>query len=115
LMALWFSGKPANIKKTYGYYRLEILSALLNGMLLLGITGIIVVEAYQRFLAPAEVRLGPMMVVASVGLVANLLALAFLHRAHSMNVRGAFLHILGDTLSSVGVLASAAVMWWTGW
>lgn len=115
LLALWFSGKPADLKKTYGYYRMEILSALLNGVLLLGITVVIVVEAWERFRAPAEVRLGPMAVVATIGLLANLAALAFLHRTHSMNVRGAFLHVLGDALSSVGVLVGAGVMYFTGW
>ncbi|WP_047858135.1 cation diffusion facilitator family transporter [Archangium gephyra] len=115
LLALWFSGKPADLKKTYGYYRMEILSALLNGVLLLGITGFILVEAWERVRAPAEVKLGPMAVVATVGLVANLGALGFLHRSHSMNVRGAFLHVLGDALSSVGVLIGAGVMYLTGW
>jgi len=115
LLALWFSGKPADLKKTYGYYRLEILSALLNGVLLLGITVAILLEAWERMNAPAEVRLAPMAVVATVGLIANLVALGFLHRSHSMNVRGAFLHVLGDTLSSVGVLVGAGIMWFTGW
>ncbi|HZI15875.1 MAG TPA: cation diffusion facilitator family transporter [Myxococcus sp.] len=115
LVALWFAGKPADVKKTYGYYRMEILSALLNGVLLLGITGFILYEAWERFRAPAPVDLGPMAVVATVGLVANLGALGFLHRTHSMNVRGAFLHVLGDTLSSVGVLIGAGIMALTGW
>jgi cobalt-zinc-cadmium efflux system protein len=115
LLALWFSGKPADQKKTYGYYRMEILSALLNGVLLLVITVGIALEAWERFRSPTEVRLGPMALVALVGLLANLLALNFLHHTHSMNVRGAFLHVLGDTLSSVGVLVGAGVMWLTGW
>ncbi|SES99594.1 cation diffusion facilitator family transporter [Stigmatella erecta] len=115
LLALWFAGKPADLKKTYGYYRMEILSALFNGMLLLGLTAVIVYEAWQRFRAPAPVQLGPMAVVALVGLVANLAALGFLHRTHSMNVRGAFLHVLGDALSSVGVLVGAGIMALTGW
>ncbi|WP_044184387.1 cation diffusion facilitator family transporter [Hyalangium minutum] len=115
LLALWFSGKPANLKKTYGYYRMEILSALLNGVLLLGITVVILLEAWERFRSPAPVNLGPMAVVALVGLVANLAALGFLHRTHSLNVRGAFLHVLGDALSSVGVLLGAGIMALTGW
>ncbi|MDC0707193.1 cation diffusion facilitator family transporter [Stigmatella sp. ncwal1] len=115
LLALWFSGKPADLKKTYGYYRMEILSALLNGVLLLALTAFIVFEAWQRFREPTPVQLGPMAVVALVGLVANLTALAFLHRTHSMNVRGAFLHVLGDALSSVGVLVGAGIMAMTGW
>ncbi|HSP80716.1 MAG TPA: cation diffusion facilitator family transporter, partial [Myxococcaceae bacterium] len=115
LLALWFAGRPADLKKTYGYYRMEILSALLNGVLLLGITIVILMEAWERLRQPAEIRLGPMAVVATIGLLANLGALGFLHRTHSMNVRGAFLHVLGDTLSSVGVLLGAGLMALTGW
>ena len=115
LVALWFAGKPANVKKTYGYYRLEILSALANGVLLLGITVIILTEAYHRFFHPEPVQVGPMAIVTAVGLVANIAALKILHQRESLNMRGAFLHVFGDTLSSVGVLAGAAVMWATGW
>ncbi|MGA9526346.1 MAG: cation diffusion facilitator family transporter [Myxococcaceae bacterium] len=115
LLALWFATKPANIRKTYGYYRLEILSALANGVLLLGITGVIAWEAWERFRTPEPVKIGPLLVVAGIGLVANLIALSLLHRSHSMTVRGAFLHVLGDTLSSVGVIVGAVIMWTTGW
>ncbi len=115
LVALWFAGRPANVKKTYGYYRMEILSALANGVLLLGITAVILIEAYQRVRNPQQVKLGPMIVVTAIGLIANLAALKLLHRRESLNVRGAFLHVFGDTLSSFGVLAGAVVMWWTGW
>jgi cobalt-zinc-cadmium efflux system protein len=115
LLALWFASKPANVKKTYGYYRLEILSALLNGIVLLGITVYIVWEAVERFRSPQQVDVLPMLGIAAVGLLANLVALSFLHKSHSMSVRGAFLHVLGDTLSSVGVMVGGAVMWWTGW
>ena len=115
LLALWFAGRPADLKKTYGYYRMEILSALLNGVMLLVITIFILMEAWERLRTPATVALGPMAIVAGIGLVANLAALGFLHQTHSMNVRGAFLHVLGDTLSSVGVLVGAGLMWWTGW
>lgn len=115
LLALWFAGRPADLKKTYGYYRMEILSALLNGVMLLVITIFILMEAWERLRTPATVELGPMAIVAAIGLVANLAALGFLHQTHSMNVRGAFLHVLGDTLSSVGVLVGAGIMWWTGW
>jgi len=115
LLALWFAGKPADVKKTYGYYRLEILSALLNGVLLLGITGFIVFEAIERIRHPTPVHLETMAVVAAVGLGANLLSLLFLNHSHSLNVRGAFLHVLGDALSSVGVLVGAGIMALTGW
>jgi cobalt-zinc-cadmium efflux system protein len=115
LLALWFGERPADVKRTYGYYRLEILSALVNGMLLIGITGFILYEAWERLQAPKSIALGPMAVVAGIGLLANLAALSALRHTHSLNVRGAFLHVLGDTLSSVGVLVGAGVMWWTGW
>jgi cobalt-zinc-cadmium efflux system protein len=115
LLALWFANKPPNVRKTYGYYRLEILSALFNGVLLLGITAVIAWEAYHRFREPEPVNVGPVLVVSGVGLVANLIALAILRRSRSMTVRGAFLHVLGDALSSVGVLIGAAVMASTGW
>jgi cobalt-zinc-cadmium efflux system protein len=115
LLALWFAGRPANVKKTYGYYRLEILSALANGMLLLGITAVILIEAYHRVRNPTPVKVGPMIAFTALGLVGNLVALRFLHPKGSLNIRGAFLHVLGDTLSSVGVLAGAGVIWWTGW
>jgi cobalt-zinc-cadmium efflux system protein len=115
LLALWFAGKPANLKKTYGYYRLEILSALANGVLLLGITVVIGLEAAHRFQAPAPIKLGPMVLIALTGLLANLGALAFLHRGESMTVRGAFLHVLGDALSSLGVIVGAVLMYATGW
>ena len=115
LLALWFASKPANVRKTYGYYRLEILTALMNGVLLLGITAVIAWEAYHRFLKPEPVAVGPVLVVSGIGLVANLIALALLPRSHSMTVRGAFLHVLGDALSSVGVMIGAAVMAATGW
>lgn len=115
LLALWFAEKPPTQKKTYGYYRLEILSALANGVLLVAITGVILFEAYQRLRSPDSVNLKLMAVVAGIGLVGNTAGLAFLHRTHSMNVRAAFLHIVGDALSSLGVLVGAGLMAWTGW
>ncbi|HET6981591.1 MAG TPA: cation diffusion facilitator family transporter [Myxococcaceae bacterium] len=115
LLASWWAGRPANRKRTYGYVRLEILSALVNGVMLLAITIFIVVEAVARLKAPTHVDLGPMAVIATIGLVANLLAMGFLHSGHSLNTRSAFLHVLGDALSSVGVLAAAGVMALTGW
>ncbi len=115
LLGLYFSGRPANAKKTYGYYRAEILSALLNGVLLLAITAFILYEAYRRLQHPEPVAVGPAAVVALIGLLANLAALQFLNHSHSMNVRSAFLHVLGDALSSVGVLIGIAVIYFTGW
>lgn len=115
LLALYLASRPADPRRTYGFYRAEILGALLNSVLLLGITVFIVFEAYERLRAPEPVRLGSAAAVAGLGLVANLLALATLHRAHTLNVRSAFLHVLSDTLSSVGVLVGLGVMWLFGW
>ena len=115
LLAAWFAGRPANRRRTYGYVRLEILSALVNGVLLLAITVFIVVEALERLKRPTPVDLGPMALVATIGLGANLLAMGFLHSGHSLNTRSAFLHVVGDALSSVGVLVGAGVMAFTGW
>lgn len=115
MFSLWFATRPADPRRTYGYYRLEILSALVNGVVLVGIAGLILFEAAQRISQPTPVRVGPMLAVAVVGLLANLLALFFLRSSHSLNVRGAFLHVLSDTLSSVGVIAAAGVIHFTGW
>ncbi|MHB8876465.1 MAG: cation diffusion facilitator family transporter [Myxococcaceae bacterium] len=115
LVALYFAGRPADLKKTYGYYRAEILSALANGVLLLGITGFILYEAWGRFRAPERVEVLPAMLVGAIGLGANLLAIRFLRHAHSMNVRGALWHVIGDALSSVGVLVGMGLIWLTGW
>jgi cobalt-zinc-cadmium efflux system protein len=115
LLAAWFAARPANRKRTYGYARLEILSALVNGVLLVAITIFIVVEALQRLKNPSTIHLGPMAMVASIGFGANLLALWFLHAGHSLNARAAFLHVLGDALSSLGVLVGAVVMRLTAW
>ncbi|HVE85221.1 MAG TPA: cation diffusion facilitator family transporter [Myxococcales bacterium] len=115
LVALWLAEKPATLKKTYGFYRTEILSALANGVTLLGITAFILYEAYQRIRVPEPVQVGTAALVAGVALVANGVALRFLHQSHSMNVRGAFLHVLGDALASLGVLLGMGLLWLTGW
>lgn len=115
LLALLISSRPADVKRTYGYYRAEILSALVNGVVLLGIAGVIVFEAYQRLWTPQPVKLEIAAVVATIGLVANLLALATLHRSHTMTVHAAFLHVLSDTLSSAGVLIGLGIIYLTGW
>ena len=117
LFAIWIAARPPTPEKTYGYYRAEILAALVNGAALLVVAGGILVEAYRRLLAPPDVLAAPMLAVAAVGLVANL-GCAWLLRADagaSLNVRGAYLHVLGDALSSVAVLAAGLVLLATGW
>lgn len=114
-MALSFAARPATPSKTYGWYRLEILAALINGVLLVVISLLIVWEAWERLAAPPEVQTGLMMVVAVIGLIANGIGLFFLSgHGQSLNLRGAYLHVLGDLLSSVGVVVGGALMWATG-
>lgn len=114
--AVALSSLPADDRRTYGYRRLEILAALFNGVALVVLSGSIAMEAFERWQAPREIDSVVMGVVAGIGLVANLIGLFLLggHRGN-LNVRAAFLHILGDTLSSVGVLVSAGLIALTGW
>lgn len=116
LAAVTLGSRPADDRRTYGYRRLEVLAALLNSLALVGVSVGIAYEAVERWLHPQALAAGSMMVIAAVGLVANLIGLWLLgHDEHNMNVRGAFLHIMGDTLSSLGVLAGGAVIYFTGY
>lgn len=116
LFAIWFGQRPATPEKTYGYYRTEILAALANAAALFLIAGYIFYEAYRRFQAPPEVQGGLMLIVAGVGLVVNLLGIWLLRAGagESLNVQGAFLEVVSDTLSSIGVLIAGAVVLTTG-
>jgi cobalt-zinc-cadmium efflux system protein len=109
--------RPPTPHRTYGYLRLEILAALVNGAALLVIAGAIVWQAVRRIVEPADVRSGLMLVVAALGLVANVVTLRVLRRghAHSLNLRAAYLHVLGDLLGSVGALTAGLVIALTGW
>jgi cobalt-zinc-cadmium efflux system protein len=117
LLAVWFAEKPATAEKTYGYYRVEILAALVNGVVLCVLAIVILVEAWERLRVPHEVSAGPVLVVAVAGLGVNLLAAWLLHAGagESLNVRGAYLEVLGDALSSAAVIVAAAVILVTGW
>jgi cobalt-zinc-cadmium efflux system protein len=117
LFAVWIARRPATAQKTYGYYRLEILAALVNGAILIAVTVGIVLEAFQRLHHPQAVRSGLLLVVATAGLVANLAAVAILHGAQgeSLNVRGAYLHVLSDVLGSIAAIAAGAIIALTGW
>jgi cobalt-zinc-cadmium efflux system protein len=117
LWAMRLARRPPSMDKTYGYVRLEILAALVNGAALLVISGMIAWEAWRRVRAPEPVD-GPLLVgVAAAGLIANLVAARLLHaHAHeSLNMRGAYLHVLGDLLGSAGALIAGAIVWTTGW
>ncbi len=114
-LALKFAARPSDEKRTYGFFRFEILSAFVNALTLILMAAVITWEAIQRLQSPEPIRAGIMMAVAAAGLIVNLGGMALLHKSQSLNVRGAFLHILGDTLSSVGVIVAAGITWWTGW
>ena len=103
--------------RTFGLYRLEILAALANAVLLFGVAGYVLVEAVQRFGDAPEIDSGPVLVAAGLGLLANLVAFALLREGskESLNVEGAYLEVLADTVGSVGVIVGALVMRSTGW
>jgi len=109
--------RPATPERSFGLLRLEILAALVNGALLIAIAVGIGIEAWHRLRSPSPVDGGLLLGVASVGLVANLVSLGILHRGHehSLNQRGAYLHVLGDLLGSVGALVAGALVLATGW
>jgi cobalt-zinc-cadmium efflux system protein len=117
LFAAWVAARPPTPAKTYGYYRVEILAALVNAMVLLVVAGWILLEAWARFNTPQEILGGPMLVIGALGLAANLVSAWLLHRgaAGSLNVRAAYLEALSDALASVGVLIAAVVVTLTGW
>jgi len=117
LFAAWMSQKPATQAKTYGFYRVEILAALINAVVLFFISFYILFEAYERFKAPAEVASLPMILIAVVGLGINLIGLIVLHHGakESLNVRGAFLEVISDALGSIGVIVAGVIMLKTGW
>jgi cobalt-zinc-cadmium efflux system protein len=117
LFAQWFASRPASARRSFGYRRVEILAAQLNGFTLLAVAVFIVVEGYGRIKAPPQVMGLPMIAVATVGLVAQLFTTLVLARAQgeSLNVRGAYLHAMTDAVQSVGVVAAGVVIIFTGW
>jgi cobalt-zinc-cadmium efflux system protein len=117
LLTAWIAQRPASDTKTYGYLRLEILAALVNGAALFGIAAWVVVEAVDRIGHPAPIRVGLFLGVAAAGLIANLACLRLLHGAHetNLNARAAYLHILSDVAGSVAALVAALVVRLTGW
>jgi len=116
-LAFRWSAKPATASKTFGYHRAEIIVALINGLALAAISVYIFVEAAHRFLHPEPIKVGIMLIVAAIGLAGNIFGLILLHSEsnENLNVRGAFLHILGDTISSLGVIAGGVIIIFTNW
>ena len=117
LFVAWFSRRPETDKRTYGYLRLEILAAFINGAALLLLSAWILIEAVLRFGTPEPIAGGLMLVVAVLGLLVNVAAAWTLHPSQggSMNIRGAYLHVLSDLLGSVGTVTAALLVQYTGW
>ncbi len=131
-LALRLSALPADDRHTYGYHRLEVIAALINGVTLGAISIEIFSESWARWFNPQPVKSLEMLVIAVIGLVANLIVVSVLgghdhahehqegehesvHAREDLNVRSAFLHVVGDAVSSVGVILAAGVIWYTGW
>ena len=117
LFAIRFAARPATPERTYGYYRAEILAALTNAVVLIGISIYILYEAYQRFLNPPEVASGLMLVIALIGLGVNVTGMLILRAGarESLNLQGAYFEVLSDMVSSLGVILAALIIWTTGW
>ncbi len=117
LVAVWLAGRPSTPERSFGYQRAEVLAALVNGLVLVGLAIWIFVEAFGRFSDPPEVLGGWMLAVALVGLAGNLVAAGLLARtAHSsLNMQAALRHVIADALGSAGVVAAALVLLTTGW
>lgn len=119
LVALRLTLRPVSAKRTYGWLRAEVLASLINGLLLMLIAMSIFYEGLQRFYHPTEMLPTVALAFGGVGLVANIVSAVLLkherEKGENLNIKAAFWHVLSDTLSSVGVVASALIIWWTGW
>jgi cobalt-zinc-cadmium efflux system protein len=117
LMALAWTARPPTDRKTFGYHRLEILVALVNGLVLWAMAGYIFYAAAGRFFQPPEVSSRPLMIIAGLGLLVNLLGMYVLmpSREHNLTLRSAFLHLLADSFGSVAAIAAGVAIWWQGW
>lgn len=117
LFAIRIGKRPADTKRTFGYARYEILAALFNAVMLFAVAIYILVEAYKRFTSPPEIQSGAMLLVAVLGLIINLISMRMLtsRKDESLNVKGAYLEVWSDMLGSVGVIAGALIIRFTGW
>ena len=111
------AGLPATARRTFGYLRVEVLAALVNGLILCVVSVVVLIEAFQRMGRPVEVEPGVMLLAAVIGGVANLVSLLLLRRGQreSLNVRGAYLEVFGDLLGSIAVIVAGVTIWVTGW
>ncbi|MFM9877669.1 MAG: cation diffusion facilitator family transporter [Rhodoglobus sp.] len=117
LAAITLASRPTTEQRTYGLYRLEVLAALANGILLFAVAGYVLFEAIQRFNQPPDIPGIPLMVTAVIGLVINLISFRLLTAGskESLNVKGAYLEVMADLLGSLGVIAAAIILLTTGW
>lgn len=117
LLAIRFAESPATQERTFGYYRVEILAALVNAVVLILISLYILYEAYERFLNPPEVESAGMLGVAAVGLIVNIIGMYILRTGSkdSLNMKGAYFEVLSDALTSIGVIIAGIIMLTTGW
>ena len=116
-MAVVIAARPAPPDKTYRYWRLEILASLVSGLSLVPLSGWVIYEAVDRWFHPVPIRVEAMLAVGVIGLLANVASAALLHRhsKHDLNIRSAFLHMLADGVSSIGVLIAGAIVYFTRW
>jgi len=117
LFAAWLSGRPATPQRTFGFQRVEILAAFFNALFLLAMSGYIMYESYERLQSPEPIQAGIMLPIAIGGLLVNLVAAKLLHadHEHNLNIKGAYLHVLGDLLGSVGAIAASLFIMFLGW
>lgn len=117
LIAIRLASRPATPQRTFGLYRAEILAALANAVVLIAVSVGILFEAYERWKQPPSVDAGPMLAIAIVGLVVNLISMRLLRHGAggSLNIKGAYLEVMSDLLASLGVIGAAAAIRWTGW
>ncbi len=115
--AHWMSAKPAGGQLHFGYRRVQVIAAFVNGIALFALMGWIVIEAFRRSVTPIDVAWAPMLAIAALGLVANGVAFRLLHQAgkDNINIKGAMLHVASDLLGSVAAVAAAIIIWLTGW
>jgi cobalt-zinc-cadmium efflux system protein len=112
--AIRISARPSNGSVTFGYHRFEIFAALINGLTIIGIAVIICYEAYERILDPPDVKGFEVLIIATTGLIANAWVAIKLHGHHDLNIKGAYLHVIGDALASIAVIVGAVVIIFTG-
>jgi cobalt-zinc-cadmium efflux system protein len=117
LLALWVAGRPSSVERTFGYHRTQVIAAMLNALSIWLIAAYILFEAYHRIWEAPDVEGGLILVVGAIGLAVNIAAAFVLYRSarHSLNVQGAFLHVIADLIGSVGVVISGVIIVTTGW